>query len=240
LGLQQDWDLWHAVRSAEAAQIGRLTRLPRAGWRLANPGCCCQRDPPLWSRCDFSAVALQQNPVSLERITDFMYQPKYDRVIELSGTPQADIGTPFPIVLVTDSRVSLAYYMTRDTDDPSARPGVVPSESIALVRFEGVRAHYFGPPNDEALNGHPLYSRGLLPYAFSEVLDSSWLQSLVAMNAVHPHHEPRHFAGLRHLIFTFKENTFECISRGYSWAIMRVSMTAAREQILEALAHNAF
>jgi antitoxin HigA-1 len=31
LGLQQDWDLWHAVRSAEAAEIGRLTRLPRAG-----------------------------------------------------------------------------------------------------------------------------------------------------------------------------------------------------------------
>jgi antitoxin HigA-1 len=31
LGLQQDWDLWHAVRSAEAAEIGRLIRLPRAG-----------------------------------------------------------------------------------------------------------------------------------------------------------------------------------------------------------------
>jgi len=31
LGLQQDWDLWHAVRSAEAVKIRRLTRLPRAG-----------------------------------------------------------------------------------------------------------------------------------------------------------------------------------------------------------------
>ncbi len=31
LGLQQDWDLWHAVRSEEAVAIGRLTRLPRAG-----------------------------------------------------------------------------------------------------------------------------------------------------------------------------------------------------------------
>lgn len=31
LGLQQDWDLWHALRSKEAAQISRLKPLPRAG-----------------------------------------------------------------------------------------------------------------------------------------------------------------------------------------------------------------
>ncbi len=31
LGLQQDWDLWHALRSKEAAQIARLKPLPRAG-----------------------------------------------------------------------------------------------------------------------------------------------------------------------------------------------------------------
>jgi len=31
LGLQQDWDLWHALRTKEAAQIARLKPLPRAG-----------------------------------------------------------------------------------------------------------------------------------------------------------------------------------------------------------------
>ncbi len=31
LGLQQDWDLWHALRSNEARQIARLKPLPRAG-----------------------------------------------------------------------------------------------------------------------------------------------------------------------------------------------------------------
>ena len=30
LGLQQDWDLWHAMRSKEATQIARLKPLPRA------------------------------------------------------------------------------------------------------------------------------------------------------------------------------------------------------------------
>lgn len=31
LGLQQDWDLWHALRSDQAAAIARLHPLPRAG-----------------------------------------------------------------------------------------------------------------------------------------------------------------------------------------------------------------
>jgi len=31
LGLQLDWDLWHALRSADARQIAKLSPLPRAG-----------------------------------------------------------------------------------------------------------------------------------------------------------------------------------------------------------------
>jgi len=31
LGLQTDWDLWHALRSSGARQIAKLTPLPRAG-----------------------------------------------------------------------------------------------------------------------------------------------------------------------------------------------------------------
>lgn len=31
LGLQQDWDLWHALRSASAARLRELVPLPRAG-----------------------------------------------------------------------------------------------------------------------------------------------------------------------------------------------------------------
>ena len=35
LGLQQDWDLWHALRSEEAASIARLTPLAIASERGA-------------------------------------------------------------------------------------------------------------------------------------------------------------------------------------------------------------
>jgi addiction module HigA family antidote len=31
LGLQSDWDLWHALRSEEAREITKLSPLPRAG-----------------------------------------------------------------------------------------------------------------------------------------------------------------------------------------------------------------
>lgn len=33
LGLQQDWDLWHALRSRHAAAIARLRPLGRTRWR---------------------------------------------------------------------------------------------------------------------------------------------------------------------------------------------------------------
>jgi addiction module HigA family antidote len=31
LGLQQDWDLWHALRSEDAAAIAKLKPLPQSG-----------------------------------------------------------------------------------------------------------------------------------------------------------------------------------------------------------------
>jgi addiction module HigA family antidote len=31
LGLQSDWDLWHALRADDAGQIAKLTPLPQAG-----------------------------------------------------------------------------------------------------------------------------------------------------------------------------------------------------------------
>ncbi len=35
LGLQQDWDLWHAMNAPEAEEISRLKPLPREGMNVA-------------------------------------------------------------------------------------------------------------------------------------------------------------------------------------------------------------
>jgi hypothetical protein len=60
------------------------------------------------------------------------------------------------------------------------------NESIALIRFQHI-AHVFGPPNDEAFNGHPLSSRGLHPYGVFRIEGSSWIRMPEKMNRVHKH-----------------------------------------------------
>lgn len=94
------------------------------------------------------------------------------------------------------------------------------------ARFEGVWALTFGWPNDEALNGHPLWGRGLRHYTIQEVFNSSWIAELERRNAVHPQHLPGAFRDCRHIIITFKEDTFECVC-----STMSLSHTCARPSV---------
>jgi hypothetical protein len=87
---------------------------------------------------------------------------------------------------------------------------------VALVSFSYPYAHMFGPPNDEAFQGHPLESRGLRPYAVFEVLESSWIRHLERMNSVHAHHRPERFDKYHHFVFAFHDTTFECVAESFS------------------------
>jgi hypothetical protein len=80
----------------------------------------------------------------------------------------------------------------------------------AIVRFSAI-AHMFGMPNDEALEGHPLYKRGLGPYDAFRVENSSWIRKLERMNSVHRRHRPEAYSRYQHLIFTFHDSMFECV-----------------------------
>jgi hypothetical protein len=86
-------------------------------------------------------------------------------------------------------------------------------EVMAVIRFAGRCAHLFGPPNDEAFDGHPLASRGLHPYGSFRIRRSSWIRSLERMNAVHPHHRPDPFRELQHFVLSFHDSTFECVAK---------------------------
>jgi hypothetical protein len=116
------------------------------------------------------------------------------------------------------SHVELAYVTAADAEE---------EQRIAVVVFTGVRSHMFGMPNDEALDGHPLFERGLGFYGAFRVEQSSWIRKLAAMNSVHPQHRPEAFDDLGHFIFTFKESTFECVAREMSW-----SLRPAEESVL--------
>ena len=93
--------------------------------------------------------------------------------------------------------------------------GVAPVSGggLATVTFKGIRKIVLGHPNDEALGGHRFASHGLTWFAFHEVSNSDLIADLKHVNRVHPRHTDELFAGLRHFIATFKEETFECVAR---------------------------
>ncbi len=132
-----------------------------------------------------------------------------DRVVELDGVPQSDVGAPEPIVLCDESKILLAYFM-RNTE-----PGPL-GEHLALVEFNRYWSFMFGMPNDEAFAGHPLQSRGLHPYGAFQIDNSSWIRQLERMNSVHPYHDPESFKRYKHYIFAFHDSTFECVAEGFS------------------------
>jgi hypothetical protein len=79
------------------------------------------------------------------------------------------------------------------------------------ARFRGVSTLSFGWPNDEALPGHRLWGSGLKYYAIQEISNSDLIEELERRNAAHQRHRPGIYRDCRHIIITFKEDTFECV-----------------------------
>lgn len=137
-----------------------------------------------------------------------------DRLVELENVPQWDTGSPSPVVLSDEYATLLGYNEAAFTDWETAKVEDLKA-SMVVIRFTLCRSMFFGSPNDEALNGHPLYERGLKPYGAYEVESSSWIRKLERMNRDHYLHDPKRHESDRHLIFTFHDSTFECITTGY-------------------------
>lgn len=127
-----------------------------------------------------------------------------DPVVEEIAAPQMNTGAPSPVIAATEGKLALRYYAG--------------SRELTRVRivFESPRAHYFGPPNDEALDGHPLYRFGLTFYAAHEVHHSRWIEELRDRNRVHHRHHDSQFDGLRHFIWTFHDSTFEVLATSFA------------------------
>ncbi len=127
-----------------------------------------------------------------------------DTVVPLDAPPMISSSGASTVVSVND-RLVLVYSVA-----PVARDA---SGEIVAIEFILPRAHMLGAPNDEALAGHPLAARGLQAYSAHEVRDSSWIRALETLNRVHRLHSASLFAHLRHFIFTFQDETFECVAR---------------------------
>jgi hypothetical protein len=144
----------------------------------------------------------------------------HDTVHELRDVPRSSPGAPCPALVGDEHRLFLVYLVHQvdpGWDGTSIRivGPTTEGEGVAVIEFKNPYAQMFGPPNDEAFEGHPLAERGLLPYRAFTVESSSWVRRLERMNAVHPQHRRETFDALVHYVFAFHDSTFECVAESY-------------------------
>jgi hypothetical protein len=150
-----------------------------------------------------------------------------------------DVGAPRPLVLASESTVCLIYlinepdpagdgtYDLKDVKVMDPRSG--DSRPLALVQFLGCRVFQFGGPNDEVMNGHPLYGKGLSPYGAHRVANSRWLAEQQRINSVHWQYDPSSWLGTYHYVLLFHDSLFECLANGHRIERLRMSFGEAVE-----------
>ncbi|AWK03521.1 hypothetical protein HYN56_04500 [Flavobacterium crocinum] len=121
-----------------------------------------------------------------------------------------DIGAPMPHIVSDGLNLFLIYYLALRKQQKEV------SNPVALVSFEHAISHKFGSPNDEVIEGHPLYEHGMEAYKAHQVVHSSWIAELEKINSIHTGYYPEYWKTLKHYIFTFHDNMFECIAKGYT------------------------
>jgi hypothetical protein len=148
-----------------------------------------------------------------------------DTITELIDVPRCSTGAPCPAIISAEHFLHLAYYLEEqdEWDGKTVRfeNRQRSDERCAVVRFQGVGSYTFGIPDENSLEGHPLYGRGLRHYRFSEVKNSSWVRAIQRIDSFDSQFNPKRFANLRHLIFPFHDSTFECVANSFELYIER-------------------
>ena len=119
-------------------------------------------------------------------------------VVVVEDWPQPDTVTP-SVVTVSGSTLMVCYGS---------------GDQFAVLRLL-CSDMKIGGPNDETLNGHPLYIFGLKHYSIHRIENSPWLHELERQSSVHPRHlSERFLRGKVHYLLALKEETIECIATG--------------------------
>ena len=124
-----------------------------------------------------------------------------ERVETLDIAVNWDLDVPEACLLIgDDGYVQLAINADPDDQDPRC----------VVLRWSGSFSATMGMPNDEARNGHRLYSRGLdVVRRIGIVRDSQLIVDLERRNRVHDRHNAAVFAALTHYIIPLKESVVE-------------------------------
>ncbi|MDR1159161.1 MAG: hypothetical protein LBK69_00830 [Syntrophomonadaceae bacterium] len=185
---------------------------------------------------NLSGCTLKESKELIDKIKLEIYTEKdsTEKNIQLElidNIPQCDVGAPLPIIFSDERFVYLFYYLRKDDKNwdgtyVNIRNSDV-DEGVACIKFKGLTQYKFGAPNDEAIEGHPMYKYGLEAYSFFEVKNSEWIKTLMQMNRVHPCHKDKYFDNCRHFIYFFHDNCFEIVCDSYSYEIINTSIKEA-------------
>jgi len=129
--------------------------------------------------------------------------------------PAMDTGSPTPTAL-WGNRKFLLYYA----------PATAASETVVILEFQHGLAIRWGPPSDESLMWHRLWGKGLAFYSAHLVDDSDWMKELERTEA-HHRSSPGWIRAYGHYLFTFHDQTVECIARECNWRLRPGGMAEA-------------
>ncbi len=154
--------------------------------------------------------------------------------------PQSSVGAPLPVVLADERTLFVCYLLEKP--DPNWDGSYVRSvdqdasdEPSATLTVRRCWAHTFGPPNEEAIQGHRLAKLGLQPFSAFEVSNSVWIADLERANRVHHRHDRKHFERLRHFVFTFHDSVLEFVSEDFEVEITSGSLRENLRRLVDTL-----
>jgi hypothetical protein len=116
-----------------------------------------------------------------------------------------------PIVVSNGRRILLMYPAQDKESAPKAKKDRI--QYTAILTFKGCVSCKYGDPNDEAIEGHPLYGRGIDVGGAYIIMNSPWLEELKKINSVHPQNDNQSWSEKRHYLLFFKDNAYECIAK---------------------------
>ncbi len=161
-----------------------------------------------------------------------------EAALAIDWRPKWDVGAPLPHVLASAGRTFLIYMVSEP--DPAwdgthvnvIDPASDAEEPLAIVEFTSCYAHRFGGPNDEVVEGHPLYGKGLEAHRAHEVANSKWLAAEQAINSVHAGYRPQKWKERSHYLLFFHDDCFECLAQGFTIDVARCSFREAVDLVV--------
>jgi len=100
-----------------------------------------------------------------------------------------------------------------------------------VFRFRNVIETRFGGLNDEVLEAHPLYGKGLDVVGFYIVRNSSWKELMRAALIQHSGFDPVGWNEVKHYLFRDKGGELSCLAKGLDWQVSTTSIHEIRQRL---------